>query len=132
MVRTYSNSLETTLIIVGIALLGPELFGPTMAQKMKMKKTNKMRIRPLASLAFIFGGMSVAIRFTAVTAWIPIGLIICLRQASIGQSNMILWKLYIVYGFLGVLVGCVIDWHFYGFPAIPFLGSFHFNVLLGE
>lgn len=73
-----------------------------------------------------------SIRFTAIAAWIPIGLIISWKKKT--------WKdtfNYLVYtcalsGILGILFCTLIDWYFYGFWTIPFLGSFHFNVLLGK
>jgi len=124
LVRTYSNSMETTLLSVGMAILCPELFGA-------VQDKTEYRVRPIAQLAFFLGGMSVVIRFTALAAWVPLGLIICFRRKTIWSSMFYLWHLCIVSGFTGVALGCVIDRYFYGFWALPFLGSFHFNVLLG-
>jgi hypothetical protein len=35
-----------------------------------------------------------------------------------------------MFGLIGIGVALLVDLWFFGFPALPFLGSFHFNVLL--
>lgn len=125
LVRTYSNSLETVLVSIGLVILCPELFG-------NVQIKDKFQVRFVARVAFLLGGLSVVIRFTALAAWIPIGLIICARRKSIKSSFYYLWHICILPGLAGVVLGCIIDRYFYGFWAIPFLGSFHFNALLGR
>jgi len=134
LVRTYSNSLETMLLTVGIAILCPELFSSlelVFSKKINRDGYRSIRIRPMAKLAFILGGLGVSIRFTSLAAWIPLGIIISLRRVSTGEVWHYLWNLCAFYGALGLFIGCVIDWYFYGFGAVPFLGNFHFNVILG-
>ncbi len=124
LVRTYSNSMETALTAIGIGMLCPELFG-------NVHEKSDFKVRLGARLAFLLGGISVVIRFTSLAAWIPVGLIICGRRKSFWSSFYYLLHLCILPGLAGVIVGCIVDRIFYGFWAIPFLGSFHFNVLLG-
>jgi hypothetical protein len=116
--------METSLLAIGMAILCPELFG-------SFQDTAEFKVRLIARIAFLLGGVSVVIRFTALAAWVPMGLIICARRKSLRSSFYYLWHLCILPGLAGVIFGCIVDRIFYGFWAIPFLGSFHFNVLLG-
>ena len=112
--------------------------------------------RPQAKLAFILGGMSACVRFTSLAAWIPLGVIVSIRSGdghygdnpndSMAQTNgrlrghcynyynmlHTLFGLCAMYGLLGLFLGCCVDRWAYGFWAIPFLGNFHFNVVLGR
>jgi phosphatidylinositol glycan class B len=124
LVRTYSNSTEAALLCVGMTLLCPELFGI-------IHSKHEFKVRLMARLAFLLGGISIVIRFTALASWVPIGIIICLRRKSMSSRIYYLWHMSIVSGAMGVFLGCILDRIYYGFWAIPFLGSFHFNVLLG-
>jgi len=124
LVRTYSNSIETMLLTVGIALLAPELFGESMQ--------DECHLRSASAVAFILGGMSVCIRFTSIAAWIPIGLLCCARKTTFRGKVFTLFALCASFGLLGIIFGTALDRLFYGFWAIPFLGSFHFNVLQGN
>lgn len=72
------------------------------------------------------------VRFTSLAAWIPIGLIISSKFRDYKCNMSILFGLCVQFGLLGVILGCCIDFCFYGFWAIPFLGNIHFNVLLGK
>lgn len=124
LVRTYSNSMEAALLCVGMALLSPELFG-------NMHSKHEFKVRLMARLAFLLGGISIVVRFTALASWVPIGIMICLRRKSMSSKLYHLWHMCLVSGAMGVFLGCILDRIYYGFWAIPFLGSFHFNVLLG-
>lgn len=128
LVRTYSNSMEAMLLSVGIALLCPDLFGTN--QKEESSRTHS--IRPNSALAFILGGLSVCVRFTAIAAWIPIGIICSVRKKTTRERLGTLFGLCACFGFLGVLFGTLLDRIFYGFWAVPFLGSIHFNVIQGN
>ena len=130
LVRTYSNSMETMFVAVGISLLCPELFGSVSTETLKGKRRPK--IRPLAAFAFVLGGLSLQVRFTALAAWVPIGLIICLRRKSWRDMMFHLFFLCAFFGIIGISIGCLIDRLFYGFWAVPFLGSFQFNVIEGK
>lgn len=68
-------------------------------------------------------------RFTSLAAWIPLGIIIAIRTDYIVQT---MFGLCALYGAFGIGLGCIIDRIMYGFWAVPFLGSFHFNVMLGR
>lgn len=127
-VRTYSNSMEAMLLSVGIALLCPDLFGPNR----KEDSGRAHSIRPTSALAFTLGGLSVCVRFTAVAAWIPIGIICSVRKKTTSERLGTLFGLCACFGFLGVLIGTLLDRIFYGFWAVPFLGSIHFNVIQGN
>ena len=128
LVRTYSNSMEAMLLSVGIALLCPDLFDT----KRKEHSGRIHSIRPTSALAFILGGLSVCVRFTAVAAWIPIGIICSVRKKTTRERLGTLFGLCACFGFLGVLFGTLLDRVFYGFWALPFLGSIHFNVIQGN
>lgn len=125
-------------------------------------------------MAFVVGGLSACVRFTALAAWIPLGLIVAIRSGFVYDCNTFevsnntqsnatknvsglkrdyetakslsfrrrrycsykamcktLFGLCALYGTVGIAIGCLIDRLMYGFWAIPFLGNFHFNVLLG-
>lgn len=127
LIRTYANSMEAMFLLVGIALLCPELFDVSVASDQR-----RTRHRLLARLAFVLGGLSACVRFTSLAAWIPIGLIIVLREnASLKQRFGTLFGLCAINGMLGVVLGCSVDRWLFGFWAVPFLGNFHFNVVLG-
>ena len=123
LIRTYSNSMESMLLAVGLALLCPELAGST---------ARYSRLKPASALAFILGGMSLCVRFTAIAAWVPIGLLCCIPKKSLRDKAYTLFVLCAAFGIVGLLIGMFVDRIFYGFWAIPFLGSFHFNVILGK
>lgn len=76
-------------------------------------------------------------RFSSVTAWVPIGVILALhghdRTSLFGLPSIaFLIRTCAVFGLLGIFLACMVDRYFYGFWTIPFLGSFHFNVVLGN
>lgn len=119
MIRTYSNSIEAMLLANGMALLAPELFGG--------REAPRYRLRTRA--AFWFGGLSASVRFTALAAWIPLGVLLSLQRKKPFQF---LLNTCACWGLLGIGAALVLDRLFYGFWTIPFLGSFHFNVLLGN
>ena len=132
LVRTYSNSMEAMLLTVGIALLSPELLGGT--KKDENSKRHGRKIRMKAKVAFLLGGLGVSIRFTSLAAWIPIGLITSIRSTTnFRDFTSFIFALCALYGGMGLIIGCIIDCWFYGFlEVVPFLGNFHFNVILGK
>jgi phosphatidylinositol glycan class B len=113
LVRTYSNSIETVLLIVGMVCL-------------KQNKEN---------LAFVLGGLSVANRFTCLAAWIPLGVLCAVHhhKSSSSWKSRLAYLFYpcATYGLFGFGLSLVVDRYFYGFWTIPVLGNFHFNVLEG-
>ena len=119
LVRTYSNSLESMLLLLGMAII-----------ILNDKKLGYHKI------AFLLGGFSVTIRFTALAAWIPLGILTCHRLAE-KKSQPGKFKLkYLcnicgLYGMLGVVFGCIIDYFFYGHISIPFVSNTYFNAILG-
>ena len=119
LVRTFANSQETMLLTVAVALTCPELFG----------KQSEGFLRR-SSLAFFLGGLSVAIRFTSLAAFIPLGVLLALQQTSFQRKLSFFILPCALWGALGLAVGLLIDRCFYGFWTIPFLGNFHFNVVL--
>ena len=156
LVRTYSNSMETALVAVGMALLAPvctidldcilnvwiedislkfslprqELFGENSRRGRQSKWTDSR-----ARLAFFLGGISTGIRFTSLTIFVPIGLIIAYRryrERSLVQSVEFLLDACLFFGSAGIGLTILLDSTMYGFWAVPFLGNYHFNVILGE
>ncbi len=154
LIRTYSNSMETMLLLVGIALLSPQLFSAGINTRTQ-SINNDYHIE--TKVAFILGGLSVVIRFTSLAAWIPLGIIIshhlsfCTNDTSTftdkqnykKEYRTFIWYIFHIcalYGGIGVLAGCMVDWYFYSGgglisgegDVLPFLGNFHFNVILGK
>jgi phosphatidylinositol glycan class B len=119
LIRTFANSQETMLLSVAVALVCPELFGKT-AEGFQRR----------SSLAFLLGGLSVAIRFTSLAAFVPLGVLLALQQKTFQSKIIYLIMPCAIWGVLGLLAGLVIDRCFYGFWTLPFLGNFHFNVIL--
>lgn len=121
LVRTFANSQETMILSVAVALVSPELFG---------KKSEGFARR--SSVAFFLGGLSVAIRFTSLAAFIPLGVLLALQQDALKAKVAFLFMPCAIWGAMGLFVGLLIDRFFYGFWTIPFLGNFHFNVILNH
>jgi hypothetical protein len=86
-----------------------------------------------ACLAFFLGGISSAIRFTSLAAFVPMGFILAFRRqpGSVGSMLGFLFGSCALFGLLGIVATLVVDKIFYGFWVVPFLGNFHFNVILG-
>ncbi len=154
LVRTYANSIECSLCAVATAMLCSELFQPTLESKEResfiMKKEWKKNIGGsgndtiIASFAaFFIGGICVAIRFSTVAFWIPLGLFTCQCKAFDENNSRLvtfLWFKYIIlycsYALFGLIVSCYIDNIFYlgnGYNGIviPFLANYYFNVIEG-
>jgi GPI mannosyltransferase 3 len=126
LIRTYSNSLETVLLALSLALVAPELLGDA------SKVQNRISILR-ACLAFLLGGLSCSIRFTSLAAFVPMGIILSVSGSRSLISTMIyLLIVCAISGFVGVALTLVLDRHMYGFPAVPFLGNIQFNVVEGE
>lgn len=158
LIRTYSNSMETMLLLVGIALLSPQLFSTRTC-------CNNNHNNIETKIAFVLGGLSVVIRFTSLAAWIPLGIIIAHHLSSWfsctkndtrtctdkqndneeKECRTFIWYIFHIcalYGGIGVLIGCMVDWYFYSGGGLisgdgeggvlPSLGNFHFNVILGK
>ena len=112
-VRTYANCQEAVLLLAALALVAKGI----------------ARWDPFI---FVLGGIAVGIRFTAVVAFVPLGLLLARRRCQ----NAMDFVLYVMHtcafcGLLGLMLSLVVDRIFYGFWALPFLGSFHFNAILG-
>jgi hypothetical protein len=76
--------------------------------------------------------MSVAVRFTSLAAWIPIGILLALQRPRLADRMSYLVMPCALFGIFGIGLSLIVDWYFYGFWTLPFLGSLHFNVILGE
>lgn len=141
LVRTFSNSLETVLLSVSIALVAPELHGNN-------TQSTKLMSNIRHAICFLLGGLSVAMRFSGVMAWIPMGILLGIfhakSKADAGNqqsTRMMDWissflryllEICAFFGALGIAIACLVDKYFYGFWTLPFLGSLHFNVLQGN
>ena len=119
--RTFSNSQEASLLAVALALVSPALLNP---------RTTRLSTGR-ACLAFFLGGLSAAIRFTALAAFVPIGVILAGRSSTTtaGFLGYLLMRCAIP-GLAGLAVAAAVDRFFFGFWTLPFLGNFHFNVIL--
>lgn len=54
---------------------------------------------------------------------------------TLGYYGVFLYHLFYTcafFGLMGVLFSSILDWYFYGFWTVPFIGNFHFNVILGK
>jgi len=122
LVRTFANGQETLSLILAVALVSPELLG---------NQSNQPKALLRACVAFLFGGMGVAIRFTSVAAFVPMGILLALQQrpSLLGKIGY-LFVPCALFGLCGVVLAMVVDYLFFGFWTMPFLGNFHFNVVL--
>ncbi|CAJ1917194.1 unnamed protein product [Cylindrotheca closterium] len=120
LIRTYSNSLETAIFSMSLCLVSPALLG------------NKNNV-PLkwSALSFFLGGICCSVRFTCLVCYIPMGIILAMQQKTRSLFGFII-KACAFPGLLGVIVTLIVDRSFYGFWAIPFLGSLDFNVVQGN
>jgi GPI mannosyltransferase 3 len=125
LVRTYSNSLETVLLTLSLVLVGPELFRPSLSSS---SSSSVFR----ACLAFFLGGICSSIRFTCLTAYIPIGIMLAFsQQRSLSSKVSYLFGICALFGSFGLGITLVLDRMMYGFWVVPVLGNFHFNVIQG-
>jgi phosphatidylinositol glycan class B len=109
------------LLTVALALVSPELFGNTLRPKRKLR----------TACAFVLGGMSVAIRFTSLAAFIPVGILLADQKPTNLQRIKFLLVPCALYGLVGITLSLTVDRLLYGFWTAPFLGSLHFNVIQG-
>jgi GPI mannosyltransferase 3 len=114
-VRTYTNGQEALLLIVALAL---------------MQKNGHHNWHRCA-LAFFLGGLSVAIRFTSIASFVPLGLLLTLEQKP-HRKLLFLLAICVPFGLLGILTAAVVDRWFYGFWTFTFLANIHFNAVLGR
>jgi GPI mannosyltransferase 3 len=121
LVRTISNGQEALFVILAVALMSPELSGTTVLST----RANYLR----SSVAFLLGGLGVAIRFTSIAAFVPMGILLALREPRIRTSALYLLLPCTVFGLTGIFIASVVDRVYFGFWTIPFLGSFHFNAI---
>lgn len=84
------------------------------------------------AVAFLLGGVSVAVRFTSLAAFVPVGVLLALQKQVLNQLITFLAIPCALYGLVGIAMSLLVDRYFYGFWAVPFLGSLHFNIILGE
>jgi GPI mannosyltransferase 3 len=134
LVRTFSNSQETALLAISIALTAPELLAARISQ-------NGIR---RACFAFYLGGLSTAVRFTSLAAFVPMGVLLahrcassCAQQKHPGTRLQWLSSFvsYLVgpcaaFGLAGIATSVVLDRIMYGFWTVPFVALIHFNVVL--
>lgn len=124
LIRTYANSVECALCTLSFALLCDIIFKNTQTER--KRKTQIIKL----ILAMFLGGLSVAIRFSSVAFWIPVGLLFC----YLSESMFLSFALSLVAALLGLLASLIIDKSMYPSTlnfVFPSLGSFHFNVILG-
>jgi len=120
-VRTFANGQETMALAVAVALSCPELFS--------QKRWNG-KISWRFYLAFFLGGLSAAVRFSAVAAFVPLGIILALKRDSVLDKLSFLFNPCAFFGVAGLTAAAVVDRIFYGFWTIPALGNLHFNAVL--
>jgi len=118
LIRTFTNSQETMLLALAVALTSPELIGDNDAQFGFVR----------ACLAFFAGGLSAAIRFTSLAAFVPMGVLLSARQNSLSSRVGYLLVPCALFGLAGICLAMLVDRYFFGFWTIPVLSSFHFNV----
>ena len=127
MVRTFTNSQEAVLLMLSFCLVSPEL----LADSNNDLKQHTHRIWR-ARAAFFLGGISLAIRGTSVAAYVPIGMLLALKETSWWKKTNYLLSVCAMHGILGIGLAFVVDFWFFGFPVLPLLGNFHFNVMLNH
>jgi hypothetical protein len=82
-----------------------------------------------AWFAFFLGGICVSIRFTCLTAYIPIGIILARQTRNMFRYLFLVCALA---GFLGFISTVLFDRAMFGVWALPVLGNFSFNVIEGK
>ena len=123
LIRTYSNSIETMLLLVGMALVAPDLVTAS-------SNNNNISVSVLrSSLAFVLGGMSVAIRFTSLAAWVPLGVMLAKKKQHFIPY---LIQPCALCGLIGIGVSLLVDKCLFGSWFLPVLGNFQFNVVEGH
>lgn len=122
LVRAFSNAQETVLLAVAVALVSPEFIG---------NEVHRHAVKR-ACLAFFIGGLSTSIRFTAITVFVPMGIILAERRSTLLQQLLFIFCPCALFGLLGIIAAALVDRLFYGFWTIPFLGNIHFNVISGN
>lgn len=126
LIRTYSNSIETMLLSLSFALVSPEFLSTE-------KTPNTSRFSTMrACFAFFLGGICVSIRFTCLTAYIPMGIILSLHTKTTKTAISYLFRVCALAGMLGFVCTVVLDRAMFRVWAIPVLGNFHFNVIQGN
>jgi Alg9-like mannosyltransferase family len=165
--RTFANTYETVFLLLAIALVSPQLFRSSSPnyhpiQSTPRKKTATTTMRTMAhrtrsdhstitqwrtSLAFLIGGLSVAIRITAVASFVPLGVLLAVSFAySNGTSTssnavvptvtrmyrFVTYLIYpcAVYGLLGLVIASGTDYYYNGYYSIPILSNLYFNVIM--
>ncbi|EEC49434.1 predicted protein [Phaeodactylum tricornutum CCAP 1055/1] len=120
LVRTFANNQEAESVILAIALVAPELIGNRSARYALLR----------SCMAFLIGGFGVGIRFTSIAAFIPMGVLLALRHLTLLKRVCYLLVPCAFFGLAGLSFGMLVDRYFFGFWTLPFLGNFHFNVVL--
>ncbi|KAG7363978.1 Alg9-like mannosyltransferase family-domain containing protein [Nitzschia inconspicua] len=123
LVRTYSNSLETMLVAVSVSLVSQDLL-------LESRPMGWERVAN-ACIAFFLGGVCSAIRFTCLTIYVPLGVILSLKLHTKTATVSYLMGICAIFGASGFLSTVLLDRIMYGFWAFPVLGNIHFNVLQG-
>lgn len=126
LVRTYSNSQEAVLLMLSLWLVAEDLLCDSPKKDISSSSRRSWRARA----AFLLGGMSLSIRGTAVAAYIPMGILLALQEASWPRRVAYLFNICALCGSLGIGVALLVDYWFFEFPTLPFVGNFHFNVIL--
>jgi GPI mannosyltransferase 3 len=126
LVRTYANCQEALCLMISIALVSPELLSD------RISVADRFTLR--SNVAFCIGGISVAIRFTSVAAYIPMGILLAWKVCNPTWSSRIRFVCSCCagWGLMGVCTSMLVDRWFFGFWTLPLLGNFHFNVLLNQ
>jgi phosphatidylinositol glycan class B len=118
--RTFANCQETALLAVAIALMSPELIGDVNAGHSLLR----------GRAAFLAGGISVALRFTSLAAFVPMGILLALRSRSTCTKLGYVMSPCATFGIAGLAIAMAVDRYFFGFWTLPLLGNFHFNLIL--
>lgn len=136
LVRTLANSQESLCLLLAVVLCSAELLvRPSITTPAKRSRRTWYR----AYGAMVLGGCSTAVRGTALTALVPLGLLLALRPPPpppFFRSHP--FRAFLAFllgpcalgGLTGIGVAAVVDRYFYGFWTLPWLGNFHFNVVL--
>jgi GPI mannosyltransferase 3 len=145
LVRTFSNSQETALLAIAVALVAPELLLSSSSSRGPRSRNHRRR----ACWAFCLGGLSTAIRFTSLAAFVPMGALLARQHASSQRQDpapkrvaarlqwltafatYLLWPC-AFFGVAGIATSVVLDRLMYGFWTVPFWGLIHFNVVLNN
>ena len=121
LVRSFANVQETLAVTLTAAL--------TVRQVVQGHPPTTLGQYVRSAFGFFLGGIAVSIRGTAVTAFLPFGLMLSLRQPTLYKKFEYVLLVCALPAVTGLILSICIDRFYFGFWAVPMLGNLHFNLV---